>query len=269
MISSYYLWKWADNDLPGKPNEVFSTLIKGEMHPALQTFNANLVLRHLESFADNRRKLDEEWNWQVHPGNDPTAARFVFLAGPDLYDSNAQSISFRKTMRELDISGYDEEHGHIIHSLKPKFNCLQYGQDHQVRHYDITPDEVSPLLRRIDRVISDPYAILEDRRCYFVQCLAHERRFHVEWRENYDPDNNWNNFAHWRAYTLKRLKARRQTAPAQRKRPDHDTVTFAETVSIFQAFLRGESKPSRYFWRDYKPKLEREDRRKKAKLGGK
>ena len=40
MISSYYLWKWADNDLPGKPNEVFSALIKGALHPALQTFNA-------------------------------------------------------------------------------------------------------------------------------------------------------------------------------------------------------------------------------------
>ena len=111
--------------------------------------------------------------------------------------------------------------------------------------------------------------ILEDRRCYFVQCLAHERRFHVEWRENYDPDNNWNNFAHWRAYTLKRLKARRQAAPAQRKRPDHDTVTFAETVNIFQAFLRGESKPPRYYWRDFKPSLEREARRKKGRAGAK
>lgn len=269
MISSYYLWKWAANDLPGKPSEVFSTLIKGALHPTLQTFNAHPLLRRLESFAKTRRKMGEEWNWQVHPSNDLMAARFVFLTCPDFRGSDEQAVSFRKTMRKLGISGYDEGCGHVIHSLKPKLNCIQYGQDHQERYYDITPDDVPSLLRRIDRDLSDPYAILEDRRCYFVQCLAHERRFHVEWRENYDPDNNWNNFAHWRAYTLKRLKARRQAAPAQRKRPDHDTVTFAETVNIFQAFLRGESKPPRYYWRDFKPSLEREARRKKGRAGAK
>ena len=269
MTSSYYLWKWAENDLPGKPNEVFSSLIKGQMHPALQTFNAKPLLNRLGKFAAARRKLDEEWNWQVHPNDDSTAARFVFLTGPHLNDSKERETSFEKALQGEAVSGYDEECGHVIHALKPKLNCLQYGQNDSVRHYDITPDEVSPLLRRIDRVLADPYAILEDRRCYFVQCLAHERRFHVEWRENYAPDNDWNNFAHWRAYTLKRLTSRRQTALTQRKRPDHDTVTFAETVNIFQAFLRGESKPSRFYWRDFKPNLERETRRKKARAEAK
>lgn len=27
MIASYYFWKWADNDLPGRPVEVFADLI--------------------------------------------------------------------------------------------------------------------------------------------------------------------------------------------------------------------------------------------------
>ena len=268
MISSYYLWKWADNDLPGKPNEVFSALIKGALHPALQTFNAKPLLRRLESFADNRRKFDEEWNWQVHPSNDPTEARFVFLTGPHLNYSQDRATSFSNTMNGLEISGYDEQYGHVIHLLRAKLNCFLYGQDHRERHYDITPDEVPSLLRRIDREATDPFAVLEDRRHYFVQCYAHKRRFCVEWREHYDT-NNWYNFAHWRAYNLKWLRARRHAAPTQRKRTDHDTLTFAETVNIFQAFLRGESKPLRYHWRDFKPSLEREERRKKARSGAK
>ena len=266
MISSYYLWKWADNDLPGNPNEVFSTLIKGEMHPTLQTFNAQPLLDRLEAFAEIRRKVGEEWNWQIHPKNDPTAARFVFLTGPHLNDSEDRKTSFWKAMQGLEISGYDEECGHIIHSLKPKINCFKHGQDHRERYYDITADDVPSLLRRIDSAACDPYAILEDRRDYFVQCYAHERRFCVEWRENYDP-NDWKKFAHWRAYNLKWLRARRHAAPTRRKRTDHDTLTFAETVNIFQAFVRGESKPTRYRWRDFKPSLEREARRKKAKSG--
>ena len=269
MISSYYLWKWADNDLPGKPNEVFSTLIKGELPPALQTFDAQPLLRRLESFAAARRELSEEWNWQVHPNRKPMAARFVFLTGPHLNDSKERKTSFEKAMQGLVISGYDEECGHIIHALKPKLNCLQYGQDHSERHYDITPDEVPSLLRRIDHTATDPYAILEDRRDYFVQCYAHKRRFCVEWRENYDPYNNWDNFSHWRAYNLKWVRARRHAAPVHRKRSDHDTLTFAETVNIFQAFLRDEPKPPRYHWRDFKPSLEREERRKKARSGAK
>ena len=262
--NAYYLWKWADNNLPGKPNEVFSMLIKGELHPALQSFNAQPLLRRLQEFAASRRQQDEEWDWQVQPSDNPTNARFIFLTGPHLNDSKERENCFEKAMQGLTISGYDEACGHVIHALYPKLNCFQYGQDHRERFYDITPDEVPSLLRRIDRDGPAPYAILTNRKFYFVQCYAHQRRFCVEWRENYDLIN-WNDFAHWRAYNLKWLRTQRDAVPAKRKRTDHDTVTFAETVNIFQAFLRGESKPSRFHWRDFKPCLEREARRKKGR----
>ena len=269
MISSYYLWKWADNNLSGKPNEVFSKLIKGEMHPALQTFHGQPLLDRLESFADSRRKLGEEWNWQIHPDDNPMATRFVFLTGPHLNDSEDRARSFSDAMNGLDISGYDEQYGHIIHLLKPKLNVLLYGQDYRERHYDITVEEIPPLLRRVDRHARHPFAIVEDRRHYFVQCLAHERRFCVEWRENYDT-NNWDNFKQWRASTTARVTAQRKLAPPQCGHRAHSTLTFAETVQIFQTFLRGESKPARYRWRDIRSLLERETaRRKKGKAGTK
>lgn len=267
MTSSYYLWKWADNDLPGKPNVVFSALLKGELHPSLQTFNARMLVRRLRAFADGRRKIGEEWNWQVHPADSPTEARFVFLTGPHLNDSEDRAKSFSKALNGLEISGYDEQYGHVIHVLRAKLNCFLFGQDYRERHYDITADEVPALLRRIDREATSPFAVLEDRRHYFVQCYAHGRRFCVEWRENYDT-HTWNEFGHWRAYNLKWLRARRHTGLPPR-RSDHDTITFAETADIFQAFLRGESKPQRYHWRDLKRSLEREAARRKKRGAGK
>ena len=265
MISSYYLWKWADNDLPGKPNQVFSTLLQGELHPALQTFNAEPLLHRLEEFANSRRELGEEWEWQVQPSDSPTEARFVFLTGPHLNNSEDRATSFSDAMNGLEISGYDEQYGHVIHLLKPKLNVLLFGQDHRERHYDITAEEIPTFLRRVDRHARHPFAIVEDRRNYFVQCCADRRRFCVEWRENYDT-TNWDDFKHWRASVPERTETLGRKAASRRTQVDPNTIPFADTVRIFQAFVRGESKPSRYHWRDIRSLLEREAaRRKKAR----
>jgi hypothetical protein len=170
-------------------------------------------------------------------------------------------------MNGLGISGYDEQYGHVIHVLEPKLNCFLFGQDHRERHYDVSAEELPPLLRRVDGAMRHPFAVLENRRHYFVQCYAHKRRFCVEWRENYDT-NNWDNFAHWRASIPKQPVAIRQHLPARHGHSGHDTLAFADTVRIFQAFLQSDPKPSRYRWRDIRPLLKRETaRRKKGRTG--
>lgn len=246
MMASYYLWKWADNDLPGKPDQVFADLMRGKLHLALQTFDARRLLRRLEIFADKRRALGEEWNWQILPDRAPMTALFVFLSGPLLNGTEDRVRSFAKAMNGLDISGYDEQYGHVIPSLPPKTNCLLFGQDSRERYYELTAEELPTLLSHIDGSMRNPFAVLEDRRHYFVQCLAKKRRFYVEWRENYDT-NNWDDFAHWRAWLPKQACVRWN---------DRDLLTFADTVKIFQTFLQGEPKPSRYFWHDIRPELE-------------
>jgi hypothetical protein len=267
MTSSYYLWKWADNDLPGRPTEVFAELMRGKLHPALQKFDAQPVLARLEELSATRRGLGEEWDWQVHPSDKPTNARFVFLTAPYLNGSRDRITRFADVMNGMEISGYDEQFGHVIHVLNPKLNCFLFGQDHRERHYDITVEDLPSLLRRVDRQARDPFAVLEDRRHYFVQCCAHKRRFCVEWRENYDT-NNWDDFAHWRAHETKRSGANREAVESRHGRPDHDTLTFADTLRIFQTFLQGDPKPSRYRWRDIRLLLEREAaRRKKGRTG--
>ena len=262
MTSSYYLWKWADNDLPGKPTEVFSTLLQGELHPALRPFNARPVLHALKTFAACRREVGEEWTWEVQPSNDPAQARFIFLTGPHLNDSRDRAVSFWESMNGLEMSGYDEQYGHVIHVLRAKLNCFLFGQDHRERYYDLTPDELPPLLHRVKLLASNPFAIIEDRRGYFVQCYAHRHRFCVEWRENYDADTD-DDFGHWRAS----LRGPNNVSTLH-VRTKHATLQFADTLRVFQAFVRRDPKPSRYRWRSIKRELEQEtERRKKGGAG--
>ena len=60
LTTSYCLWEWADHDLPGRPAEVHAALLRGEMHPALQTFDARPLLKKCERAAAQGRKLEEE-----------------------------------------------------------------------------------------------------------------------------------------------------------------------------------------------------------------
>jgi hypothetical protein len=78
MSTSYYFWKWAENDVPGKPAEVWAALLRGELHPALQSFDARPLLNALEDAAAELRTVDEEWEWKVHPPTSPEKACFVF-----------------------------------------------------------------------------------------------------------------------------------------------------------------------------------------------
>ena len=82
MITSYYIWNWADNDLPGKPNEVFAELMAGRMPHSLQPFNASAILRRIERLALRDRSRGKEWDWQVQPDKATGKARFVYVAGP-------------------------------------------------------------------------------------------------------------------------------------------------------------------------------------------
>jgi hypothetical protein len=51
MTGCYYFWKWADNDLPGRPVEVHAALLRGERHGALQCFDARPLLKMPTSAA--------------------------------------------------------------------------------------------------------------------------------------------------------------------------------------------------------------------------
>lgn len=271
--ASYYLWKWADNDLPGKPTEVFAALMRGELHPALQTFDARPVVGRLEKLAAAGRKRGEEWDWQVHPPESKESAKFVFLTCPQVPRRGQIRQAFIKHLFPLDVSGYDEQTGQLIEFLLPKLNCVIFGQWPDEELYDVTVDELPVLLRRIRPQEEDPYAILVNRRNHFVQCCAHDRRFCVEWRENHDFADLYK-FDHWRAgyppRSARIAEGRRITTPdgegemrlkdselrpCNVKQHRQELLLFADTLRIFEAFLRGEPRPRQYHWRNISEEL--------------
>jgi len=250
VIGSYYFWKWADNDLPGRFPEVHAALLRGEMPPALQTFDAGPLIEALEETA----RCDgwgerSEWHWAVTPEGMPEQARFVFVTCPVINDSRERLDWFYERFLPLKLSGIDEEGLHNIPCLRPKLNQFIPLQFPEESAYDIGEDDLPALLRMIVPGWGDASAEFLDRNRGVV-AFAERRRFQVEWREN--PD--WSEpgkFEQWRAQDLKRLaalteKERQADLPYGR---DPDNLLFADALRIFRALLRGEPRPTRYGWK--------------------
>jgi hypothetical protein len=263
MISSYYLWKWADNDLPGKPNDVFATLMRGDMPAALETFDSVPVVRQLEKAAEMGRQSDEEWDWQVCPSETGKEARFIHVRCVPKDNPTYSREPFLDWWDELGISGYDEQRGQLIECLSPKLNVFESEQWWDEPRYDVDAAELAVLLRRLRPNGQNPFAELRNRRGNFVQCFGYGRRYSVEWHERLDP-TDWNQTDAWRLERFPSAGKRRQFIPSGVEysvvkdsdwcrcftgESTHETITFSETLKIFRAFLRGEPRPTEYHWR--------------------
>lgn len=257
MNASCYFWKWADNDLPGKPTEVHAALLRGAGHPALQTFDARPVLTVIEQLANESPAEErEEWNWCVAPANQVQQAQFVFLTCPRSIDFKAMHRVLARQLLRLGVSCFDESMGVMGDWFPPKLNEFQWGQWSGENVYDITPDDLPVLIKRIQPKSSNPYAILTNRRTHFVQCFLKNRRYIVEWRENYDL-NDFSKFDQWKAQDQKRLAALTvpYTPTGIPRDKDPDFLTFADTLKIFRAFLLQEPRPPFYHWRNINGEL--------------
>lgn len=240
-FTTYYIWKWADNDVPGKPNEVFAALMRGTMHPALQVFDSGPFLQALEQSVARRRQLGEEWEWTVCPDEATGLTRFVIVTGSELQPDYGCVGS---QAWQLALAWYDEQEARIAFG-PPKRNCMSYAQLPWV--YEATEAELPVLLRQITSLSENPYAILTDRRFWYVQTFTDGKRWIVEWRENYDL-NDPENFDHWVAghrplsRKLTRIKsANGRGVPCRRS----EVLTYAEVLGVFRAFLHGEPRPCR------------------------
>ena len=253
--ASYYFWKWADNDLPGRPVEVHAALLRGELHPALQPFDARPLLARLQEAAAEGRLLGEEWDWQAHPQASPENARFVFVTCPLINASEERLVRFYYRFVPLGLSGYDEQSGHSILGMWPKLNCFITGQYPDEAVYDIAEDDLPFLLRRIRPRRPEPWGVLRKPRDS-VTAIAEGRRYRVEWREGSD-EKTCDRFTQWRARDQKRLQALRRKHNTNPLPTDIDPnfITYADTLRIFQVFLRGESRPAQYLWRKINTRL--------------
>jgi hypothetical protein len=264
-LCSGYLWKWADNDLPGRPKEVFAKLLQGEMHPALQCFDPEPIVRLLETASQAGQAAHEEWSWQVCLDGEREQARFIHLACLLKDNPDYSQVPLQNQLLTLGISGCDEDGSRIIGYLLPKLNVFQGELWGGEPSYDIDANEMAVLLRRLNP--SDCYnhsPLLYDRRGNYVQCIGYGRRYVVEWHEKLGSEAH-NPIVSWRLECVSATGKRRHFIPAgveyrvvkgHDSRPrvtgesDHETITFSETLAVLRSFLRGEPRPSRYQWRN-------------------
>ena len=274
--STYYLWKWADNDLPGKPNEVFSELLRGKMDPAVQLFDARPILNDLQATAEKRQALGEEWNWQVQAFDDVALARFVFLQCPMVPLYGEFRHIFSKIVFPHDLSGYDEHRGNLIQCLLPKLNSITFGETPNDELCDIDEEDLPVLLGRLSPEQEFPWARLGDRASNYVQCYVRHDGYTVEWLENYSLTDD-NDYDHWRA-----VKSHPQNTGQQPRSHTEiriidgelrhiriqefqcEKLRFGDVLHIFQVFLRRESKPPQYHWRNLRQDFEQKNQQQKA-----
>jgi len=269
--ASYYLWKWADNDLSGPPDEVFADLLRGKLHPAVQPFDARPVIHDLQALAGSHRPLGVEWDWQVLPGKQPSQAHALFLQCPVIPTLGTFSKQFATIAYRWGLSGYDEQRAKLIDSLLAKKNALvfRWGTGKEEEKYDISATALPALLSRLEsHQLDSCYADFWNHLNHRVACIPKSGGFEVEWRVMPDPKdlNNWDQWRaghplpsgikprSWRAYE-ERVSSDWNFHTVRVRQFDNELISFADMVEIFSAFARNEPRPAKFQWRSLRQEL--------------
>jgi len=269
-VASYYLWKWAENDLSGPPDEVFADLLRGKLHPALQAFDARPVLRNLQTAAEPHQPRGEEWHWEVLPHGQSESAHAIFLqcqAIPNLgvYCRDFATIAYRWAM-----SGYDEQRGIIIDCLLAKKNSFSLWELDEETKYDIAAADLPGLLSRLNSNQYNAVGRFWNHVNHNVSCIARPGGFEVEWRIFPNPADltKWDQ---WRAGTKlpPGKKSRSWTVREEwvgddwnwhmirARKFENELLPFKDTLEIFCAFARNEPRPAQFQWRSLREEFEK------------
>jgi hypothetical protein len=235
--TSYCIWKWADNKLPGKPNEVFAELMAGRMPSSLQPFKARSILRLIERLALQDCAQGQEWEWQVQNDDVTGDARFVYVTGPEArFDVFAPNPHLGGAIYRSGLSAYDERLGRLAYG-GPKLVCFEFSDSPWA--YDFVEEDLPVLLRQINGRHRNPTGVIVNRRQDFVGIANNGGVYHsLEWR-------TWigrveGPFEQWKAFPRRKPTRSRKS----------DGLSFGETLQIIRAFYRGEPRPASCNWRD-------------------
>ena len=248
MITSYYFWKWADNDLPGRPAEVLADLSAGRMHLALQPFDPSTLCAALDRLATRRRAA--EWQRETVPADGGGLARCVFMTRATPGRWKVDPKPFWKAVSPLGLSGGEEGGDRLIDGLEPKLNEWSGGQTAGTL-YDMALADLPGLLRAIDPARENPYATSGGRILgHFVQCYADKGGcFCVAWAANTPlPEWVWDQ---WRALDPARLAALGGVDASGDLPTDiePELLTCEDTLRLFERSWRGKPRPADQPWR--------------------
>ena len=244
MPTEYYLWKWAENDLPGRPAEVADELCAGDLPPALQPFLVRRVYPRLVKVLNRcRSELSEIL---VDPQLTATGgARFIRLRHP-LGDSAWLANHLLWSGWDAELTVYNATAQWLIGL--PKRNVVEMPGERQ--WVDIGRADILGFLHQLAQQPDLAALACYDRDGNMFQVWAHQRRYVVEWQ-----------ILPARDFTLHRIWVAGRSIPTQRRAHlcspaggldlySRELLDLAAVAGLWAAFLGGAKLPASHVWRD-------------------
>lgn len=242
MATVWYIWKWADNDLPGPPSEIVARLCAGELPRALQTFCPKQVLGRLAEVADQRRTAMGELFFEAEEHSSGKAS-FVYVcdhasSSPWLADKLLWSAW------KTGLTLYDEGANRLLGL--PKQNVVELPEQGR-QLVDVLPSDIPALLDTLDGCAHLTALACYDRHGNMFQVWANARRFAAEWQIL--PEHDFNLHQIWVAG--RPVARQRHTRFVSRKDLfNNEIIGMADVHRLWVAFLAGSARPEGYLWRD-------------------
>jgi hypothetical protein len=246
MAATYYIWKWAKNDLPGHPTDIVAQLCAGKMPDAIQPFSLRQVLGRLADVADQRR--NEMSELLIEAEARPTGqASFIHLCDPVAVSPWLDNKLLWAVWPD-DLTLYNET-SHRLLGL-PKRNVVELPDRGQL--VDIEPGDIPELLHTLSEWPYLAALTCYDRHGNMFQVFSHCHRYAVEWQVL--PERDFNRHRIWVAG---------HPVPSQRHARfgsgsdlfDNEVLGTADAQRIWIAFLAGADRPATYLWRDITQEL--------------
>ncbi|MFA7159327.1 MAG: hypothetical protein WC299_08490, partial [Kiritimatiellia bacterium] len=160
----YYIWKWAENDEKGKPNDVFASLMQGQLHPALKPFSEN----YEDLFKPLRRLCSKDggtfYQEQVKDKNTGLTIAIHIIgkhSDPNPVIDDMLAHTELETCSILD--------GKMTNCSLPKHFCFRFDSSRSFPPvYDFEYDELPALISDINNPYNN-FGILKDDRNHVIQ----------------------------------------------------------------------------------------------------
>ena len=244
----YFVWKWAENDEKGKPNDVFASLMRGKLHPALQPFQSG---RYGDLFNQFSGACFKDGGTFYQEQIKDKATGFTIAIHIIGKHSNPNSV-IGKLLQNIELEACSVLDGQMTRYSLPKQYCFSFETVSPV--YDFEYDELPALIGSINNR-DNAFGILEDARGHYVQAYEGESRYSLEWAEWRDwQERTWLQRDHFRVGLKQSSKGTirlgSQTSYRNVRINCNEAISFADVLTCFQAFYRHEPKPSQYVWRN-------------------
>jgi hypothetical protein len=249
MAVTYYIWKWADNDLPGNPSEIVAQLDREELPAAIRQFPQQELAVQLAEFLSQLKGCLTALEVYHDQGHKKLASHLRLI------------LQEGKAPLDTKLLGAVWEHGLTVYNAStnrlvglPKRNVVEYPGGRQF--VDIETADIPGLLHELSAAPGLVALACYDRQGNMFQVWSYRRRYAVEWQVL--PGRDFNQHRIWVAGrpVPARRRARLGTLNSGLNLFAPELLSLNEVHRLWKAFLNGETRPETHRWRDVTHELD-------------